>query len=496
MTQTTAKRATGRRLVRRAPAAQRLVGGIRSALYRGSEGVFGLFKRRLRGIERIGSAVRFLGDGLPVVVCQAAFVGARSRRTGGYSAGEVLYKQSGDRRKLEYGTAVDSMVSWRGGGEGFCGAAVGDIGEDGAGLTLDRANGLGRGFLYGVLCVQCVVSRFPAATVSLSAKTGQMGHTGRQWGTEGGQAWCGEAEWHSGAIQRMQQVGVWWSAMVHCNAVCWAGEGDAECRDLCSVPSSALSSIEYEPPRSTSARCAVRDEPDSPSTPGFLKRFWRSRHKPLEESTHIAPTEPLDDISGKSMANTAEHVWELAVWNPSKQLIYFFCFFNPVHLILLWYHPLSLKHLMLAAAIAFQLFLLHRVYAGYVTDKSIIHGEVFNEYSKKFVEPRLFPYKRDVATSTHPDTVQIDVHTPHGKPNKSAHQASVPVSNRIRSLIEDEWHTPSKTQKGTFKGFPVSPIKNFQPSPARGFRPANSWTINASTSHLHHPNTNPVTKYP
>ncbi|KTW29989.1 uncharacterized protein T551_01933 [Pneumocystis jirovecii RU7] len=357
------KRITTKRLVRHSPLAQRFLRSARNVLCRISQGVFNLFKKRLRRIAKIIQAIRFLGNGLPVIICEIAFIGVRTRRIGSYSTVEVFYKHSEDNKKLRYETTIDSM----------------------------------------------------------------------------------------------------------------------------------------EPPRSTSARCAVRDAPDSPSTPGFLMRFWRNKHdKSLEESTiDTTITKSVNDTPNEPInSNTNEHVWELSVWNPSKQLIYFFCFFNPVHLILLWYHPLSLKHLMLAAAIAFQLFLLHQVYAGYVTDKSIIHGEVFNEYSKKFVEPRLFPYKRDVATSTHPDTVQIDVHTPHGKPSKNMHQASVPVSNRIRSLIEDEWHTPSKTQKGTFKGFPMSPIKNIQPSPAKGFRPANSWSINTSTSHLRsHPNTNPGTKH-
>ncbi|KAG4304844.1 hypothetical protein PORY_001897 [Pneumocystis oryctolagi] len=254
-----------------------------------------------------------------------------------------------------------------------------------------------------------------------------------------------------------------------------------------------------EPPRSTSARCTVRDLSTSPSTPGFLMRFWRdTRNEPLVESTTDITTAASTENNSKGPAtsNTSEHVWELAVWDPSKQLILFFCFFNPVHLILLWYHPLSLKHLILVATIAFQLFLLHRAYAGYVADKSIIHGEVFNEYSKKFVEPRLFPYKRDVATSTHPDIVQVEVHTPYGKPNKSIHYPSVPASNRIRSLIEDEWNTPSKSQKGMFKKLPMSPIKNIQLSPAKGFRPANSWSVNASTNHFRPcPNTKSTAKH-
>ncbi|CCJ30816.1 unnamed protein product [Pneumocystis jirovecii] len=386
------KRITTKRLVRHSPLAQRFLRSARNVLCRISQG-----------------AIRFLGNGLPVIICEIAFIGVRTRRIGSYSTVEVFYKHSEDNKKLRYETTIDSMSKW-------------------VGIGL---------FIWSIVCtVRCfTVSR----RYRLFERKTKILIQNKVYG-----------------IRQYNEI-----------------------------------SYNTEPPRSTSARCAVRDAPDSPSTPGFLMRFWRNKHdKSLEESTiDTTITKSVNDTPNEPInSNTNEHVWELSLMKKS--------FFNPVHLILLWYHPLSLKHLMLAAAIAFQLFLLHQVYAGYVTDKSIIHGEVFNEYSKKFVEPRLFPYKRDVATSTHPDTVQIDVHTPHGKPSKNMHQASVPVSNRIRSLIEDEWHTPSKTQKGTFKGFPMSPIKNIQPSPAKGFRPANSWSINTSTSHLRsHPNTNPGTKH-
>ncbi|KAG5438149.1 hypothetical protein PCANB_003000 [Pneumocystis canis] len=241
------------------------------------------------------------------------------------------------------------------------------------------------------------------------------------------------------------------------------------------------------PPPTLGAHCTIRSD-TSPSTPGFLARFCRNTSVDISTNT---------STSSRTSTSSNEYIWELTVWNPSTLLIYFFCFFNPIHLILLWNHPLSPKHLILAATIAFQLFFLHRIYAGYVADKSIIHSEVFYEYSKKFVEPRLFSYKRNVATSTHPDIVQVDIHTPHAKPIKNIHQPSLHKSNRIRSLIEEEWHTPSKTRSGTFKGFPISPMKNVQPSPAKGFRPANVWSVNTSGNNPHlFSNTKINTKHP
>lgn len=219
---------------------------------------------------------------------------------------------------------------------------------------------------------------------------------------------------------------------------------------------------EEHPPPTTSARRRLLHQEN---VSGIIKRLF---HQYLSDSKEE-----------KKKSNTPE-VWELTVWNPSILLIHFFCFFNPVDLILLWNHPLNPKHILLAAGISVQLFLFHRLYANYVIDKSIIHSEVFHEYSKKFVEPRLFPYKRDVATSTHPEIVQIELHTPQVKPNKVMNQPSVPASNRIRSLIEEEWNTPCQKQQGGFKGFPVSPLKKIQPSPAKGFRPASSWSVNTS----------------
>ncbi|KTW28055.1 hypothetical protein T552_01917 [Pneumocystis carinii B80] len=229
---------------------------------------------------------------------------------------------------------------------------------------------------------------------------------------------------------------------------------------------------EEHPPPSTSARRRVLNkEGVSGTLRSLIDRFRLVNSK--EE---------------KKGSNISEEVWELRVWNPSTLLIRFFCFFNPINLILLWTNPLSPKNILLATGISIQLYLFHRIYANYVIDKSIIHSEVFHEYSKKFVEPRLFPYKRDVATSTHPELVHIEAHTPQEKPNKIMHQPSVSTSNRIRSLIEEEWHTPCQKSHGGFKGFPITPSKKVQPSPAKGFRPANSWSIGTSGNHLSYTN--------
>ncbi|QSL66150.1 hypothetical protein MERGE_000525 [Pneumocystis wakefieldiae] len=220
---------------------------------------------------------------------------------------------------------------------------------------------------------------------------------------------------------------------------------------------------EEHPPPSTSARRRVLNkEGVSGTLRSLVDRFC------------------LINSKEKNNSNISEEVWELRVWNPSALLIRFF---NPIDLILLWTSPLSLKNILLAASVSIQLYLFHRIYANYVVDKSIIHSEVFHEYSKKFVEPRLFPYKRDVATSTHPELVQIEAHTPQEKPNKIMYQPSASTSNRIQSLIEEEWHTPCQKPHGGFRGFPITPLKKVQPSPAKGFRPANSWSIGTSGNH-------------
>ncbi|KAJ2726985.1 hypothetical protein GGI07_000102 [Coemansia sp. Benny D115] len=98
-------------------------------------------------------------------------------------------------------------------------------------------------------------------------------------------------------------------------------------------------------------------------------------------------------------------IWELSLWIPSTFSRNLFCWYSPVQLLILafmngsnWFYILPL-----AAAVAGQCTFLVFSYTTLVKDKQILFGEVYNEYNQKFVHPRVFAPKRDVATSTSED---------------------------------------------------------------------------------------------
>jgi len=63
-----------------------------------------------------------------------------------------------------------------------------------------------------------------------------------------------------------------------------------------------------------------------------------------------------------------------------------------------------------------QLHILMRSYDLLLKDRAILSAEVMNEYDKKFVQPRVFPMRRDASTQTHEAEMVDDFNwTPHNR---------------------------------------------------------------------------------
>lgn len=141
------------------------------------------------------------------------------------------------------------------------------------------------------------------------------------------------------------------------------------------------------PPRTPSATLESLETPsEAPKT-----EFKAMIKKRLSGFMSPAPQIPI-------MSETPSQVWVLNVWEPSVFHLNVFSLFSPIHVIALWFGPLSFVQLFVTLpAFSLALYGLCHVFLVYVKDKNIISGEVLGEFDKKVVHPLLGVIKQDAA---------------------------------------------------------------------------------------------------
>lgn len=93
-----------------------------------------------------------------------------------------------------------------------------------------------------------------------------------------------------------------------------------------------------------------------------------------------------------------ESYWELNIWNPSKFSTYLFVSFPPFSIVFLYLSQSSFTNLLFLISTSFVLYIV--IIKGYlvlIEDKQILYQETFDEYQRKFVNPKLSVAKREVA---------------------------------------------------------------------------------------------------
>lgn len=93
-----------------------------------------------------------------------------------------------------------------------------------------------------------------------------------------------------------------------------------------------------------------------------------------------------------------ESYWELNIWNPSKFSTYLFVSFPPFNILFLYLSQSSFKNLLFLSSTSLVLyFVIIRGYMILIEDKQVLFQETFDEYQRKFVNPKLSVAKREVA---------------------------------------------------------------------------------------------------
>ena len=225
----------------------------------------------------------------------------------------------------------------------------------------------------------------------------------------------------------------------------------------------------------------------------------RQRQYQISRPVKESPSRPTTPIDQSTTSPSAEKDLVL-IWDPSTASLRMFCVFSPAHAMLTWNFAESPIILGIVFILSAQLLYLVRLYEQHVKDKKLIYGQVFSEYEKNFVEPRLSIMKRDVGVGTRPDDngVYVEVHTPKvgiidAKTAKTVprsasqirmhdwertEKAALPASPNVWAA------SPVKRSNGIYQGLSsrlsiASPVKAANGSPAKLFRPA-GWSSSSA----------------
>ncbi|CCH42281.1 putative membrane protein [Wickerhamomyces ciferrii] len=90
--------------------------------------------------------------------------------------------------------------------------------------------------------------------------------------------------------------------------------------------------------------------------------------------------------------------WELNIWNPSKFSTYLFVSFPPFNLLYLYLTQSAFKNLIFVFSTSVILyFVIIKGFLVLIEDKQILYQETFDEYQRKYVNPKLSVARREVA---------------------------------------------------------------------------------------------------
>ncbi|EPY49966.1 fungal protein [Schizosaccharomyces cryophilus OY26] len=142
--------------------------------------------------------------------------------------------------------------------------------------------------------------------------------------------------------------------------------------------------------------------------------FQKKTYRTLPQSDKNVQTTPGLRPAHSEPNENEKRSFELVVWSPNVFSLYFSCLFSPIHLLILWIYILSPKIILLSVIFSLQLFFIARRFKDMMKDRDCLHQQVFYEYDKKFVEPRLSVVKRDVATNTSygPVSAAVEYYSP------------------------------------------------------------------------------------
>lgn len=100
----------------------------------------------------------------------------------------------------------------------------------------------------------------------------------------------------------------------------------------------------------------------------------------------------------KSDEPEVESYWELTMWNPSKFSTYLFISFPPFNILFLYLSQSSFTNLLFLTSTSIVLyFVIIKGYLVLIEDKQVLYQETFDEYQRKYVNPKLSVAKREVA---------------------------------------------------------------------------------------------------
>ncbi|EPX71866.1 uncharacterized protein SOCG_03802 [Schizosaccharomyces octosporus yFS286] len=140
--------------------------------------------------------------------------------------------------------------------------------------------------------------------------------------------------------------------------------------------------------------------------------FQKKAYRTLPQPDKNIPTTP--GLRPVQLEPNEQKSFELVVWSPNIFSLYFSCLFSPIHLLILWVYIQSPKIIFLSIIFSLLLYFVARKFVDMIKGRDCLHQQVFYEYDKKFVEPRLSVAKRDVATNTTygPVSASVEYYTP------------------------------------------------------------------------------------
>ncbi|EEB06024.1 fungal protein [Schizosaccharomyces japonicus yFS275] len=163
---------------------------------------------------------------------------------------------------------------------------------------------------------------------------------------------------------------------------------------------------------------------------GYCLFYQKKKYTMTQPNAMSAPSTPNVYPVSNPVSPEGESMLQLVTWNPSSFHLQFACLFSPIHVLCLWIYSTSFLVLLLTFGFSLQLYYLGRKFQLLIKDQHYLHRQVFYEYDKKFVEPRLSVRKRDVAVSTRsgPGSATIEYYSPRKPIDSFLEHRSAPMS--------------------------------------------------------------------
>ncbi|EMG48320.1 NUR1 Nuclear rim protein 1 [Candida maltosa Xu316] len=124
----------------------------------------------------------------------------------------------------------------------------------------------------------------------------------------------------------------------------------------------------------------------------FFLKFFQNDEDDEDEEDETYEGDTTVEMAGEN------EIWHLNVWNPSKFALYLFIGLNPINLYMIYYLISDVSHLYLIALLVIIsgfIYIFVEKFLNLINDKQILYQEMFQEYNKKFVQPKINVLKKD-----------------------------------------------------------------------------------------------------